>query len=242
MQQSFDSRGEPCQLNADQEKQIIKKIKSPQWCKYLIDEPVEGQPSIYLFSWTPAIGAKPDKKGFYGMAKIRGAYQTTKASKKAAVEILTNNDNIHDIFLAPAGAPFALADDTVNVAQGATTVETIMKEIHADEKRKTKEREQEIQTKVDAAKNPKISPCTEYITKKISLLQLRDHISQHEKAVAEARDKIPKLVQEINDMHTKFLDDTYEQEFMESMKSIGQDGKDTLKKLKLQAQTIERPK
>lgn len=62
--------------------------------------------SIALFSFVPAVGAKPNENGIYGFAKIRGSYPSKKEALEASEDLIRQHDSYHKIFLAYVGRPF----------------------------------------------------------------------------------------------------------------------------------------
>lgn len=65
---------------------------------------------IGLFSFIPSKGAKPDEKGVYGFAKLRGNYRTEEDATARARD-LVETDSTHTIYHTYVGCPFPVTTD-----------------------------------------------------------------------------------------------------------------------------------
>lgn len=64
-----------------------------------------------LISFVPSKGAKPDKDGVYGMAKLRGNYGSEVEAAVQAARLIKETDSYHKIFTAYVGRPFPITND-----------------------------------------------------------------------------------------------------------------------------------
>ena len=64
--------------------------------------------TIGLLSFVPSKGAKPDEKGIYGFAKLRGNFATEMEASQKAEELIRNVDSYHNIFHVYTGRPFPI--------------------------------------------------------------------------------------------------------------------------------------
>ncbi len=74
--------------------------------KFRIDSNVVGQ-SIGVITFKPSKGAKPDKRGCFGVVKVRGNYPNTSEADKRCDVLLTEDENC-DIDMPLVGKEFPL--------------------------------------------------------------------------------------------------------------------------------------
>jgi len=197
-------------LTTDESKLAVEQLnknafvkKFPRVEKTLADPPINLQ-TIGLFSFIPANGARPDEKGIYGWAKIRGNYSTEKEASDKAEELIRDHDSVHTIYHTYVGRPFPL---TVNENFAAETSEidirkAMITDISASVKAKKqedkklsqeiKDREEELMEDTDPNKDASIVEQDEYITLKVKKAQLSWTYLEHVAKLKEIRGIIMK--------------------------------------------------
>lgn len=71
------------------------------------DPSIPGQ-NVVLISFIPSQGARPNKYGIYGYAKVRGTFPNLEASEVHATDLIKNHDSVHSIKHVMVGQPFPL--------------------------------------------------------------------------------------------------------------------------------------
>jgi len=119
-----------------------------------MDPPLANQ-NYGLFSFVPARGAKPDARGVYGFAKVRGVFGAERESDERSEELIRNHDSYHKIQHILVGRPFpvTLSDKfSANVSE-IDLQKQVKAEIAADVKSKRDKERKEIETIQSRAKN-----------------------------------------------------------------------------------------
>jgi len=116
-----------------------------------------------LISFIPSKGATPDKDGVYGMAKLRGNFQTEVEAAVHAGTLIKNTDSYHKIFTAYVGRPFPITNDekyckeTEEVDIQQKTKEIISEDVKEKRQQQKKDME-DVKTRekrlIDQQKNP----------------------------------------------------------------------------------------
>lgn len=189
-------------------------------------DPIEpGEPKFALFSFVPGRNIKPDDKGFFGVAKIRGAYHTYAEASKRAEDIIKYVDSSSSIFTQKIGEPFPLvvkgyADD-VDEVQIKEAVETSLRD--NDRKKQLEEkkimdeiRQREEALKRDVDPNEPTDPKEVYLEKRVKLAHLTHHIKTLRTQIEECLVKREKCRQELIDMNETdpSLEETYIDRYM----------------------------
>ncbi len=187
-----------------------KSLLYPIRDRNLSDEPIQFQ-HIGLFSFVPCEGARPNDKGIYGFAKLRGNYGTEEEASQRAERLIRTTDSYHKIFHTFVGKPFPVTEssdfsaeahnvDIRNEAAKATS--TSIRKKRDDEIAQIKEierREQEL--KDDVAMEPEdIDPLDKYITLKVKSAQLTWTYLEHLKKMAEVREVLLKARSQVREM------------------------------------------
>jgi len=172
-------------LSVEQLKDAVKDLNSKDWIKSYdrkdrkyCDPHKEGQ-TIGLFSFVPAVGAKPDENGFYGWAKLRGNYADQTGADIAAEEIIREVDSTHNIFHTVVGRPFPLtigathADSSSDVDIRKKAMVQAIKNKRAIEKEAledSKERHAELVANIDNP-DPQELEEDDYVTARVKKAQ-----------------------------------------------------------------------
>lgn len=133
-------------------KDFTKKFRRVE--RRYLDPPLTNQ-SVGLFSFVPARGARPDSKGVYGFAKVRGVFGTEREADERAEELILKHDSYHKIQHIFVGRPFpvTLSDKfTANVNE-VDLQRQVKEEIAADVKAKREKERKEVERIQERAKN-----------------------------------------------------------------------------------------
>jgi hypothetical protein len=196
-----------------------------------VDPPVSMQ-SVGLFSFTPARGAKPDDKGIYGFAKMRGVFSTQDESDHHAEYIIKNVDSYNKVYHVRVGHPYPVTLEST-FSEKVEEID-IRKECQAamsgnirakrDKEQQTVNeiKQREANLKQDAAQTQE-DPYDLYITLKVKLAQLSFTYLEHQKKMAEVKDIVIKTRAELVELDSDHPDyrDTYFQKYMQARKDSG---------------------
>ena len=174
------------------------------------DPVIPGQTQA-LFTFVPSKGAKPDKDGFYGMAKIRGTGDNNMEMEKLEEFLIRNVDSYHKIQRPRVGRPFpitvrdGLALEKKEIDIRKKTAEVMSEDIKQqkmDEQKTMKEIEDRAnKLKEDTGKEVgEVDPMELYTTLVVKKAQLSFTYLEHAKKMDEIREIIIKTRGEIEDM------------------------------------------
>lgn len=187
-----------------------------------------------LISFVPAKGATPDKDGVFGMAKIRGTYDTQPECSERCHKLIREVDSYHDIHTVYTGRPFPITCDPKfykNVQQ-LVNVKDKAQEVISDDVKAKREREREDieETKrrekaLLDAQNKEIpeKPMERYITLHIKKAQLTYTLVDNIKKLTQIKDNILRSREEIKSMDAEYPDfrNEYYDNYMEARKQAG---------------------
>jgi hypothetical protein len=187
---------------------------------------------IGLISFIPAKGAKPDEKGVFGFAKLRGNFQTMAEADQRAEFLVQNHDSYHKIYHTYVGRPFPItlsSDYSKEVKE--VDLQKDIKEANSDVVKKMREKEQkdieEIQKKEEELLEDvkKIEEPTEdvYTTLRVKKAQLTWTYSETEKKLKQMRTLIANARKEIEDLEAKdsSLKHIYLKKYIDARKKAG---------------------
>lgn len=80
-------------------------------------------PKYYLISFCPAKGASPDKDGFFGFAKVRGAFDNDEERDARAELLIQKHDSYHEIYHGKVGHPFPICTEAARHAMSVKDVD-----------------------------------------------------------------------------------------------------------------------
>ena len=202
--------------------EFIKKF--PRVDRNFADPPINLQ-QIGLISFIPAKGAKPNDKGIYGFAKLRGNYANEDEANARAEEIIRDHDSANIIYHTYVGRPFPLtnskkyAADTAEVDIRKDTTEAVSSNIKKQKKEdqqiaeEMKDRQQELMDDVSGNRPQEDIDLDEYITLNVKKAQLSWTYLEHVNKLREVRDLIIKARKEVVDAdtaHPTFRDSFFE--------------------------------
>lgn len=176
-----------------------------------------------MISFVPAKGARPNDKGIYGFAKLRGNYASVQECAEQAEKIIRSVDSYHKIFTTYVGRPFPL---TTSSDYSAETTEVDMRkdvtETYRNDLKKKREKEEkdmeEIKEREQALlaetkredDDPELLQDT-YITLRVKQAQLAWTYLETEKKMNEMKESIIKTRKELADLET--ADPTYKENY-----------------------------
>jgi hypothetical protein len=200
---------------------VIDTTKFPQINRKLVDPIKNGDPRFALFSFIPTAGATPDKDGVFGVAKIRGAFYTSKEADARAEEIISNVDSTNSIFTCFIGVPFALvprgkAIDTTEIDLKNKTEKTISENIRIKRNAEKKEMEEIEERRADLLADVSKEPTDEdtYIEQRVKLAHLRYLIIEHKAKLKECEEAELKVRDKLREMPKDF-EETYMDRYKE---------------------------
>lgn len=204
----------------------VKKLHDRQLYRSVnrrLCDPVKpGEPNFVLFSFIPSTGATPDTNGFYGVAKIRGAFFNVEDADKRAEELIRDVDSANTIYTTICGSPFPLvvkgfAKDTVEIDISKKVEQTISDNVRAkrkaDEKemREIEERRRSLFTD-DGQIIKAVDPAEKYVEQRVKLAHLRYAIQEHyakleecKKLEASAREHLKECIAEHPEYEENYL-------------------------------------
>lgn len=195
------------------------------------DRVISGQ-DVALFSFIPALDAKPGKHGIYGFAKIRGTYANDDDAVTAAARLVKESPIFNQILHPPVGRMFPITESSnfskvvnhVDVKQDSEDTLVARKKMNANTDQKEvneiTEREKKLQNIVD---QEGVDPLEGYTTLVHKLAQLRfcwvetkRKIDEMMKNIIEAEKFIGLYDYEYPQFKDKFMD-----KFISTRKKVG---------------------
>lgn len=191
-------------------------------------DPIEpGEPKFALFSFTPAPHIRADERGFFGVAKIRGAFHTYAEASRRAEDIIRHVDSSNSVFTQRIGEPFPLvvkghADGVDEVKIGEKIDETLReneRQQKLEDRRaidNLKEREEALKRDVDPT--TVIDPKDLYLEQRIKLAHLTHHAKTLRIQIKEALEKREKCRLELKKMidDDPQLEEDYVERYMQA--------------------------
>lgn len=216
---------------------FIKKF--PSIDRTYADPPVSMQ-NLSLFSFIPAKGSKPNDKGIYGFAKIRGSYQTEMEASQRAEFLIRNVDSYHKVYTVYTGRPFPLTESSeyssdvseIDMKKDiAKNISHSIKDKKDDELKEIRDIQQREKNLLEESKREEVDPYDEYITQRVKSSQLQFTYLEHQKKMTEIKEIILKtrgIIKQMDQDHPTFQDNYYEK-YMQARKDAGikEDEKDT---------------
>lgn len=214
---------------------LSKNITFAQVDRYYAD-PLQTNQKIHLFSFVPSSGAKPDKDGIFGMAKVRGVYATEEEANERAEFLIRNVDSYHEIYHGFVGRPFPVttadgfAKDIKRIDIRKKTTEVISedimnkKQLERKEMEEIKEKEQQLldESKKAQAGEPR-DMFEEYITENVKRAQLvwTFHETKNKMLqMTESYKKATERIREINDLEPTYINQ-YKDKYMQARRESG---------------------
>ncbi len=207
--------------------------------KFRIDSNVVGQ-SIGVITFKPSKGAKPDKRGCFGVVKVRGNYPNTSEADKRCDVLLTEDENC-DIDMPLVGKEFPLMVnselytysvrdvDTKQIITDTTT--SLMREKEEkDEKEKKAMFDKQRQLLDGSNEEEKEKTLTDYTlyeqlrTKKANNLYVVEKCKNN---LAKCQENIDNSLKEISEIDAKFpsYKNEYIKNYINEIKQVGIDPK-----------------
>lgn len=188
--------------------------------------------SIGLLSFVPAKGAKPNKSGVYGFAKLRGNYATEQEADQRAEFLIRNVDSYHQIYHTYVGRPFPMtASSNYSAETNEIDIRKEMTESISNDVKQKKQDElktvQEIKKREEElladTKKEEVDPYDEYITLRVKKAQLSWTYLEHVNKIKEIKDIIMRTRKEIEKLeedNSEYKEKYYEK-YMTARKESG---------------------
>ena len=207
--------------------------------KFRIDSTVVGQ-NICVVTFKPSKGAKPDKRGCFGVIKVRGNYPNTSEADKRCDVLLTEDENC-DIDMPLVGKEFPLMInnelytysvrdvDTKQIITDTTT-SLIREKEEKDEKEKKAMLDKQKQLLDGTNEDEKENTLTDYTlyeqlrTKKANNLYV---IEKCKNNLVKCQENIENTLKEIKEIDGKFSSykNDYIKNYIDEIKQVGIDPK-----------------
>lgn len=205
--------------------------------KYKAIERIYADPAVNLqkftlISFVPAKGASPNEKGIYGMAKVRGSYDTEVEALARAEDLIKNYDSYHKIQIAHVGRPFPITVSS-DYAKEATEVEikkdivsTVSEDIKkkkTDEAQETKDMLARQQKLLEESKRTDVDPFEQYTelqVKRANLVWNYLELTKKRKEVKKSLIKTREVLKEMNIEYPEFIDRYYDK-YMDARREAG---------------------
>lgn len=228
-------------LTTDQTMQAVTDLvdstfvsKYPMVDRSFVDPPIMNQ-NLCLLSFIPAKGSKPNEKGIYGFAKVRGSYNTIDECDQRSEYLIRNVDSYNKIFYGFVGRPFPVTNssdftlESKEVDMKAEAREALsenVKKIRGDERKEMeaiKTREQNLLDKSRKEEESGDEPFENYVMLCVKKAQLSWTYLEHQKKLEEVRDIIMKTRQDLKDIDVENPDfrERYYDKFMKARKDAG---------------------
>lgn len=187
-----------------------------------VDPGETGQPRFALFSYVPSAGSRPDEDGTYGVFKIRGAYDTVPEATNRCEQLIRNIDSNRSIFICRVGVPYPIVAEGFALDVKKFDVEQKVEQCLADDddekrahtervKRELEERKAKLLDDVDDKKPTDAK--SEYITKRLKLAQLQEHLCKLRAEVTKCRKEKRATIAFLRARQTE--DESHEREYFE---------------------------
>lgn len=188
---------------------------------------------IGLISFIPASGSKPNERGIYGFAKLRGNFATEAEANDQAARLISNFDSLHPIYHTHVGRPFPLTTSSeytkevseVDLQKEMTTsIKEDVKKKREKEQRDIEEiRERERELLEDVKKAPEENKDDYYTTLRVKKAQLVWTYAETEKKLQQMAGSIAKARYDIEqlDKSNPELKDGYYNRYMDSRRRAG---------------------
>jgi len=197
-------------------------------------DPAIGMQSIGLISFIPSKGSKPDEKGIYGFAKLRGNYNTEMEASERAEFLIRNVDSYHQIFHTYVGRPFPITvsndysavTDEIDIRKEATkTISQSVKEKKKEERREVQDIKAREVALVEDVERDEVDPYDLYITLMVKKAQLSWTYLEHKRKMEEIQDIVIKTRAEIVELDAAnpTFKDSYYEKYMTARKESGLD-------------------
>ena len=203
----------------------------PRVMRTRIDPPL-AQQNFCVFTFTPSVGAQPDKDGCYGALRIRGTFPSVQDAEEWSENLVRNVDSYHENMVGFVGRDFPLTADSKYCTK--TKEDDIrmkldnIKQQREQEKREMEEiQERQKQLLADTTEKQEISyDDIEYYT---SLIVKRGNVrilqEECEKKLKDCAKILKKTNQDIFELDEKFPDyqKEYEEKYKNALDAIGGD-------------------
>ena len=204
----------------------------PELERQYIDPPIQLQ-KYGLISFVPSKGAKPDKDGIFGFAKLRGHYETEQEAQERAELLIKTVDSYHGINIYHVGRPVPITADPRYSARTAKvdiknnlvhTISEDVKQKRDKEKAEMEEMKNREKRLLEEGKPDFVEdPFEKYTTLRVKKAQLVWTYDRTLKQLEKVKESIIKTRQEISQMDSENADfqKQHIERYMAARKSAG---------------------
>ena len=193
---------------AEQKRNVYKHPKLYRKIERNYVDPTYQNQFYCLHSFIPSSGATPDKDGFYGMFKFRGAFQTIEEADARAEWLIKHHDSMHTIYTGRIGFPLpACVDGLRNVSADVNEIGGINeflkkdKEKHDENEKQIKEQIKQRETELlENTSNPNIDPYEKYIEMQNKKAILIDTYIEYKEKISKMKENITNVINEIKQL------------------------------------------
>lgn len=199
------------------------------WKRFEDPAPVGKDRDVALFSFVPASGSKPNEKGVYGYAKIRGVFQDRDKADAVAEELIRKVNSYTTIYHPLVGIffPVTTSSDFSKDINSVDLKKDMAESIAQDVKKKREKEQQDIeeikqkeQALLEDVKKVEEDKDDRYTTLKVKKAQLTWTYIETEKKMKQMRGLIAKARKEIEDLDKEDpnLSKVYYQKYVDARK------------------------
>lgn len=211
---------------------LVNPIPFRRVNRKLIDPQRHGESKFVLFSFAKAPNATCDSDGFFGVAKVRGAFFTEQEAASRAEELIRDVDSTNSIYTCHMGVPFPLvarghANELTEIDLQNKTETAISENVRAKRLAEQKEMN-EIKERRDAlmkdeGKIDSVNPEEQYVEQRVKLAHLRYAINEHTLKLAECRELEIKVRDHLNECKTAHpeYEDNYMERYRRGRRDVG---------------------
>lgn len=198
-------------------------------------DPVLSAQVMGLISFVPANGAKANKNGIFGFAKLRGNYSSVFEADQRSEKLIRDHDSYNQISMCYVGRPFPLTENRkfsdevrevdINKETAESMGEAIKRQQKKDAREMTEIKDREALLKEDVKKKAGDDPYEEYITMRVKRAQLVWTYQEHKTKMAEVKELIintRKKISEMNEEHPEY-DGQYFEKYKQARVEAGLD-------------------
>jgi Family of unknown function (DUF5832) len=176
-------------------KDLTGKLIYPKINRRLVDPVVAGEPRFALFSFIKAKDAVADSDGFFGVAKLRGAFYSIEDAEARSEKIIRDVDSTNSVYICMMGEPIPLvvkggASQLSEIDLQNKTEKAISDNVKAKRLQEKKEMDEIKQRQEALMRNEDLDeeiPEEKYVEKRVKMAHLRYAINEHIEKLKECR-------------------------------------------------------
>lgn len=229
-------------LNDEQTEKAMKDLFNPTFANFdfprlmrqRIDPPL-AQQNFCVFTFTPSIGAQPDKDGCFGALRIRGNFPSVQDAEEWSENLVRNHDSFHENMVGFVGRDFPLTADSkyctktkeVDIRMKLDNVsrDNIKQQREAEkrEMEEIQERQKQLLADTTEAKEISYDDLEYYTSLRVKRANVRILQEECEKKLKECGKILKKTNDELFQLDEKFPEyqKQYEEKYKNALDAIG---------------------